>query len=201
MRSPSHSSSHRCCSRCWWSGWDGAFTTIAIADVSLLVFAVLATACAAWAAWVGRGGMVRHSWSALAGGLAAWSVGQAIWCYYVVNEGSDQIPFPSAAAAAYLLFPVGACAALLLFPAGDSGQSRTRLILDGIIVAGSLFVVSWVSVLGSVYHAGSDTPASLVSSLAYPVADLVIATMAIVVLTRARVGQRLTLGLLCIGSS
>ena len=59
----------------WWSGWDGAFTTIVIADVSLLVFAVLATACAAWAAWVGRG-MVRHSWSALAGGLAAWSVGQ-----------------------------------------------------------------------------------------------------------------------------
>nr|WP_257226265.1 GGDEF domain-containing protein [Rhodococcus opacus] len=182
----------------WWSGWDGAFTTIVIADVSLLVFAVLATACAAWAAWVGRG-MVRHSWSALAGGLAAWSVGQAIWCYYVVNEGSDQIPFPSAAAAAYLLFPVGACAALLLFPAGDSGQSRTRLILDGIIVAGSLFVVSWVSVLGSVYHAGSDTPASLVLSVAYPVADLVIATMAIVVLTRARAGQRLTLGLLCIG--
>ena len=182
----------------WWSGWDGAFTTIVIADVSLLVFAVLATACAAWAAWVGRG-MVRHSWSALAGGLAAWSVGQAIWCYYVVKEGSDQIPFPSAAAAAYLLFPVGACAALLLFPAGDSGHSRTRLILDGIIVAGSLFVVSWVSVLGSVYHAGSDTPASLVLSLAYPVADLVIATMAIVVLTRAVAGQRLTLGLLCIG--
>ncbi|RZK96265.1 MAG: bifunctional diguanylate cyclase/phosphodiesterase [Rhodococcus sp. (in: high G+C Gram-positive bacteria)] len=181
----------------WW-GWGGAFATIAVADLSLLVFAVLATGCAAWAAWVGRGAG-RHSWLALAGGLAAWSVGQAIWCYNVMWQGSDQIPFPSSAAVAYLLFPVGACAALLLFPAGDGGQSRTRLILDGLIVAGSLFVVSWVSVLGSVYRAGSDTPPALVLSLAYPVADLVIATMAIVVLTRARAGQRLTLGLLCIG--
>ncbi|MFC9360017.1 diguanylate cyclase domain-containing protein [Rhodococcus sp. NPDC057014] len=181
-----------------WRGWDGAFATIVVADGSLLVFAVVATGCAVRAAWVGRG-VGRNSWLALAGGLAAWSVGQAIWCYYVVWQGSDQIPFPSSAAAAYLLFPVGACAALLLFPVGDSGQSRTRLILDGIIVAGSLFVVSWASVLGSVYRAGSDTPVALVLSLAYPVADLVIATMAIVVLTRARAGQRLTLGLLCIG--
>ncbi|MEN0137146.1 MAG: bifunctional diguanylate cyclase/phosphodiesterase [Rhodococcus sp. (in: high G+C Gram-positive bacteria)] len=181
-----------------WQRWGGAFATVVVADVGLLVFALVATGCAAWAAWTGRGGR-RRSWLALAGGLAAWSVGQAIWCYYVVGQGSDQIPFPSAAAAAYLVFPIGACAALLLFPAGSSDQSRTTLILDGLIVAGSLFVVSWVSVLGSVYRAGSDTPLTLVLSLAYPVADLVIATMAIVVLTRARAGQRLTLGLLCIG--
>ena len=181
-----------------WRGWGGTFTTTVVVDVGLLVFALVATGCTAWAAWRGRGSR-RRSWLALAGGLAAWSVGQAIWCYYVVWQGSDQIPFPSSAAAAYLLFPVGACAALLLFPTGDSGQSRTRLILDGIIVAGSLFVMSWVSVLGSVYRAGSATPVSLVLSLAYPVADLVIATMAIVVLTRARAGQRLTMGLLCIG--
>ncbi|BAH54083.1 bifunctional diguanylate cyclase/phosphodiesterase [Rhodococcus opacus] len=181
-----------------WQRWGGAFATIVVADVGLLVFALVATGCAAWAAWRGRGGR-RRSWLALTGGLAAWSVGQAIWCYYVVGQGSDQIPFPSAAAAAYLLFPIGACAALLLFPAGSSEQSRTTLILDGLIVAGSLFVVSWVTVLGSVYRAGSDTPLALVLSLAYPVADLVIATMAIVVLTRARAGQRLTLGLLCVG--
>ncbi|MFC9554405.1 diguanylate cyclase domain-containing protein [Rhodococcus sp. NPDC056960] len=181
-----------------WHGWGGASATTVVVDVGLLVFALAATGCAAWAAWKGRGSR-RRSWLALAGGLAAWSVGQAIWCYYVVRQGSDQIPFPAVAAAAYLLFPIGACAALLLFPAGSSEQSRTTLILDGLIVAGSLFVVSWVSVLGSVYRAGSDTPLALVSSLAYPVADLVIATMAIVVLTRARPGQRLTLGLLCIG--
>ncbi|WP_312033881.1 MULTISPECIES: bifunctional diguanylate cyclase/phosphodiesterase [unclassified Rhodococcus (in: high G+C Gram-positive bacteria)] len=181
-----------------WQGWGGTFATIVVVDVGLLVFALAATGCAAWAAWRGRGGG-RRSWLALAGGLGAWSVGQAIWCYSVVGQGSDQIPFPSAAAAAYLLFPIGACAALLFFPAGNSEQSRTTLILDGLIVASSLFVVSWVSVLGSVYRAGSDTPLVLALSLAYPVADLVIATMAIVVLTRARPGQRLTLGLLCIG--
>lgn len=157
-----------------WQGWDRAFAATVVVGVGLLVFALVATGCAAWAAWRGRGGR-RHSWLALAGGLAAWSVGEAIWCYYEVWQGLDQIPFPSPADAAFLLFPVGAGAALLLFPAGDGGQSRTRLILDGIIVAGSLFVVSWVSVLGSVFRAGSDRPVALVLSLAYPVADLVIA--------------------------
>lgn len=72
-----------------------------------------------------------------------------------------------------------------MFPTTQNGQSRIRLILDGIIVAGSLFVISWVSLLGSVYRAGGDSHFAFDVSLAYPIADLVTVTMTIVVLARA----------------
>ncbi|MEP6815173.1 MAG: GGDEF domain-containing protein, partial [Marmoricola sp.] len=166
--------------------------------VGLLVFALFATGCASWAARRARGRQ-RLSWLALALGLATWSLGEAVWCYYELWKGLDQTPFPSAADAGFLLFPVGAGVALLLFPADHSGQSRTRLVLDGVLVAGSLFLVSWITALGNVYQAGADTRFALVVSVAYPIADLVIITMTIVVLARSRTTQRLVLGLLAGG--
>ncbi len=183
-----------------WLGqrWGGALATRTVDDVGLLVFALFATLCTARAAQRGSGRQ-RHSWVALGVGLAAWSIGEVIWCYYELWQGLDQTPFPSPADASFLLFPVGAGVALYLFPAGHSTQSRSRLILDGIIVAGSLFVISWVSALGSVYRAGAYSHLALDVSLAYPAADLVIITMTIIVLARACTAQRLTLGLLAAG--
>jgi diguanylate cyclase len=56
-----------------------------------------------------------------------------------------------------------------------------------------------VSVLGSVYHAGAADHFALSVSISYPVGDLVLVTMAFIVLTRAHTAQRLTLGLLMAG--
>jgi diguanylate cyclase (GGDEF)-like protein len=183
-----------------WLGnrWGGALATRTVDDLGLLVFAVAATVCSLRAAQKGRGRQ-RHSWLALGLGLGAWTVGEVIWCYYELWQGRDQTPFPSPADGAFLLFPVGAAAALFLFPVAHRGRSRTRLILDGIIVAGSLFVISWVTLLDSVYRAGGDNHFAFDVSLAYPIADLVTVTMTIVVLARARTAQRLTLGLLAAG--
>ena len=182
-----------------WLGnrWGGASATRTVDDLGLLIFAAAATACSLRAAHKSRSRQ-RHTWLAMVFGLGAWTVGELIWCYYELWQGLDQTPFPSPADAAFLLFPVGAAAALFLFPIAHRGQSRTRLILDGIIVAGSLFVISWVTVLGSVYRAGGDHVAFEVS-LAYPIADVVTVTMTIVVLARAQIAQRLTLGLLAAG--
>jgi hypothetical protein len=47
-----------------------------------------------------------------------------------------------------------------------------------VIIAASLFVVSWVSVLESVFHAGGSSHLALAMSLAYPVADVVVITIA-----------------------
>ncbi|MCW2522767.1 MAG: putative rane protein [Frankiales bacterium] len=183
-----------------WLGnqWAGAFATRAVDDLGLLIFAASASVCSLWAAQKGRGRQ-RRSWLAMGLGLGAWTVGEVIWCYYELWRGREQAPFPSAADPAFLLFPVGAAAALFLFPAAHRGQSRTRLILDGVIVAGSLFVISWVSVLGGVYRAGGDSHFAFDVSLAYPIADLVTVTMTILVLARAHTTQRLTLGLLATG--
>ncbi|HZC51143.1 MAG TPA: GGDEF domain-containing protein [Mycobacterium sp.] len=181
-----------------WQGWGGAFTAKAADDLGQLFFAGLASVCALRAA-ARNAGRARGSWLALGVGLAAWAAGELMWCYYDLWPDVNHVPFPSVADAGFLLFPIGAGLALLLFPAARGGQSRGRLILDGALVAGSLFVVSWVSALGDVYSARSDGDLAFMVSLAYPVADLVIMTMAIVVLARARTAHRLSLVLLSAG--
>ncbi len=91
--------------------------------------------------------------------------------------------------------PVGFCVGLLLFPA-DSGQSRARTLLDGMIVAGSLFLVSWVTILSPIYSAGSDSAPAMIISLAYPLSDVVVLTIAALAWLRAADDQRRVLNAL-----
>jgi diguanylate cyclase len=182
----------------WLLGvWGSGFATRVVDDVGLLVFGLFATICCLAAARRSRGRQVA-SWLSLAAGLGAWSLGEGIWCYYELWQRLPQTPFPSPADASFLMFPLGAAAALLLLPGGRSGRSRTNL-LDGLIVTGSLFVISWVAVLGSVYEAGAADHFAFAVSLAYPVGDLVLVTMTLLVLIRAHTSQHLTLGLLSAG--
>jgi diguanylate cyclase (GGDEF)-like protein len=182
-------------------GWGGRFATRAADDLGLLLFAIFATVCCMAAALRSpddRQG-TRRTWAALGAGLAAWSAGEVIWCYDELWQRLPQTPFPSAADGGYLLFPAGAAAALLLFPAGRIEQSRLRLFLDGLIITGSLFTLSWATVLGSVYRAGASSHFALSVALAYPLADLVLMTMTVMILAQAVTDQRLTLGLLTAG--
>jgi diguanylate cyclase len=77
--------------------------------------------------------------------------------------------------------PVGAGLAMVLFPIGYSGQSRARFVLDGFIVVGALFEISWVLVLQSVYNKGGTSGFALGLSLTYPIADIAILTIAVLV--------------------
>ncbi len=110
-----------------------------------------------------------------------------------------QEPFPSLADAAFLLFPVASCVALLVLPGDDAGPFRGRALLDGLIVAASLFVVGWVTILGPVYSAGETDRLALAVALAYPLSDVVVLTMAAVVLVRSGSGDRLPLTLVTAG--
>ena len=171
-------------------------TRTAIDDFFLLVLTVPAIVFAVIAAQSAQG-RLRMAWIAMTVGLVGWAVGEAIWTYYELVL--EQVPFPSIADAAYLIFPVGACATLLLFPVEHIGRFRSRVLLDGLIVAGSLFLVSWVTILAPLYTAGGTDRLGLVVSLAYPVSDVVVLTLAAVLLVRAGVEHRLTLTLLTVG--
>jgi hypothetical protein len=72
-------------------------------------------------------------------------------------------------------------------------------LLDGAIIAGSLLVVSWVAVLGTVYRAGSGDLTSQLIGLAYPVSDVVILTMVLLLIGRVRRSAQLSLSLLAAG--
>ena len=60
-------------------------------------------------------------------------------------------------------------------------------MLDGLIVGTSLFVVSWVFVLGKQLHEGSG---SRLSTVAHVFADVILITTALVMLSRAAPGNR-----------
>ena len=85
---------------------------------------------------------------------------------------------------------------MVLLSTSNTGRSRIRLVLDGLIVAASLFVVSWISVIENVFRAGGESHLALAVSLAYPVADVVIITIA---WASAVVAYRPSMGLLVAG--
>ena len=181
------------------SGWSHGDALKVIDDTVIVAVSLLALGFSVLAARAAQG-RLRAAWWTLVWALVAWNVGQLIWTYeeLILRE----TPFPSPADAFFLAFPVGACVALVLFWNRSGGQFRSLILLDGVIVAGSLFIVSWLLVMGGLYEAGAASRTEFFLSLAYPVFDLVIVTIAAVGLVSAHPGQRvvmtlLTLGLIC----
>jgi diguanylate cyclase (GGDEF)-like protein len=175
-----------------WQSWGGAYLTRVVDDVASLAGILFAASCAGFAA-VSAHGRTRHGWLAMTMGLLAWAAGEAIWGYYEVWLGYDQSPFPSWADVGYLLFPVGAVVSVLLLSPTERGQSRRRLLLDGVIVAASVFLVSWVLVLQDVFHSGFESPMAFAVSAAYPIGDVAIITIAC---ARPATTYRMSIGLL-----
>lgn len=133
----------------------------------------------------------------MATGLGGWALGEILWAYYELVAHTD--PFPSIADAAYLLYPLGACVAFLLL-GRQTGPARTRILLDGLIVSGALFEVSWVSGTRFIYQGAGENVFETALSLAYPITDIIVVTVALLMLVRAPRGNRTVLALLTIGN-
>jgi len=176
----------------------GAKAGRGVDDVGQLLAAAAAAAACGWRAR--RGGLrVGRPWLLLGLATGSWAGGELAWSYFELLAGR-QTPFPSVADAGYLLFAVLAVAGMLLWPSHAlRGGARWRGLLDGVLVAGSLFTITWVSALGSVVHAGADSRFAFAVSLAYPVTDLVLLTLTVVVVAHARQASRSGLGLLAAG--
>lgn len=161
----------------------GRRTVLWVDDVGTFAAAVCATVACAVAAWRGDR-RDRRGWALLCAGLAFWAFGEAAWGVYELSTG--RVPFPSVADAGYLLAVPAVASALLLFPASGRLTARTRALLDGLVVAGALFMVSWVAVLGGVYRSGSGGAVDQAITLAYPIGDVVTGTMVLTVLATRR---------------
>ncbi len=128
----------------------------------------------------GHDGPVRRFWLLIGLAALSWGSGQAVWTWYESVLGRE-VPFPSLADVGYLWMPFLTAAALLSLPlASPSVAGRVRTILDGLIVAASLLVVSWITVLGQVFRAGGESALlGQMISLAYPIGDVVVITIVI----------------------
>ncbi|HSO53561.1 MAG TPA: PAS domain S-box protein, partial [Actinomycetes bacterium] len=131
----------------------------------------------------------RRMWKLLGASALSWGSGQAAWTWYETVLGRD-VPFPSLADVGYLAAVPLAAAALLSLPfAARSVVGRGRQVLDGLMIAASLLLVSWVLVLSPLFRAGGDGIVSQAISLAYPIGDVVVGTIVLVMLARTRRGN------------
>ncbi|HEX9097331.1 MAG TPA: EAL domain-containing protein [Candidatus Dormibacteraeota bacterium] len=178
--------------------WGGVVATQRLDDVGEFVIAFLAAAACAYTA-VQHQGRTRVAWALMAVSAFAWGAGEVAWSYFELVKG-QQVPFPSLADLGYLTAMPFAIAGVLCFPAAPSrAVSLARTVLDGALIAGSFLIISWATVLGAVYRAGSDSLLANLIGLAYPIGDVLIGTMVVILAARAPRVTRLPLYLLACG--
>ena len=180
------------------AGWGGAWATQVFSNLSACVCALAATVASAYTFRVETRSR-RRAWGLLALAGAGWAIGEIIWSFYELVL-SREVPFPSIADVAFLAaYPLAAAAMLALPTSPRAFSSRLRTLLDAAVVAGSMVLIAWATFLGPLYRANSGTLLEQTISLAYPIADVVIAGIVLLVVVRAQTGRRMTLGLLALG--
>jgi diguanylate cyclase (GGDEF)-like protein len=168
-------------------------------DIVVKLFVAVLTAASCFVFGRRAAPEARLGWMWIGAFAAVWAVGEAILTWYTFAR-NGAVPFPSAADAGFLIAMPLAAIGVLLFPSAPRlGVSRARMPLDGVIVAGSLSIVSWTTALGTVYHSGSGSVFSQAVGLAYPISDVIVATVGISVLARGRNRQRVAVALVVVG--
>jgi PAS domain S-box-containing protein len=122
-----------------------------------------------------------------------WGIGSAIWFYYdaIANQ---PVPFPSLADAGFLLAVPFAIAGLMLFSSASSRTtSQFRTLLDGSIIATALLFVSWATVLGPSYTQATGGFMEKAIGLGYPISDVIMGSIVLVLLPRASKTSRVPL--------
>ncbi|OBI58842.1 diguanylate phosphodiesterase [Mycobacterium sp. E796] len=174
--------------------WRGAYGTRPVDEI---VFALCLLVTAATAGYAARfsTGRRRFGWLALVIGLLGWAAGEVLWSVYEVRPDIEHATHPAAAEAVFTLYPIGAMVSLALL-SHLSRHSPRRLVLDGLIVATSLFVISWVFVLDKQLR---ENTGSRLATLIEVFADIVLLTTAILMLSRIRSNDLPSRGLLAAG--
>src|SRR3989449_4461915 len=178
--------------------WGGGAATQRFDNLGETLAAFIAAAVCGIAAWRYQH-RTRIAWALVGASALSWGVGQAIWSYYQLVKG-QQPAFPSLADLGFLAAVPLAVAGVLFFPWVPSrATSLLRTILDALLTAGSLFIISWATVLGTVYRTGSGGLIAQLIGLAYPAGDIVIGTIVLILAARAPKENRLPFILLAGG--
>ncbi|MEU4688197.1 bifunctional diguanylate cyclase/phosphodiesterase [Actinoplanes sp. NPDC023714] len=152
--------------------------------VALTALPLAAVAAAAACLWRSRQftGRARWGWATLAAGIALWGAGQF---RFLLGTGPSVEPGPIDPSLTLLGMAVLVPAGLLIMPSSSQPLvNRIRSILDGLMIATSLILVAWVAAAELITGAGVGLPFYL--TLAFPVGDIVIATMAAYMLPQLR---------------
>ena len=148
------------------------YTRLVVSDLVFIV-APLVAAASTFAAHRRR--RERHSgWAWICAGCLTWAFGSVTWAVYELGLGEIS-PFPSFADLGYVLYAIPMAVGLSRFPTGTATMwSRLRLGLDTAVMTGCLLLTSALWVLAPIVNNASGF--NRLDALAYPLADVVIAT-------------------------
>jgi PAS domain S-box-containing protein len=159
-----------------------------VGDLTILLAALAATA-GCWRA-ARRGGPSARGWTLMTVAVGMWAGGHLAWTYFGISR-DHQYPFPSVADIGYVGYCVPAVIGLLLFPRSSvRAAASVRVVLDTLVISGSLLFSSWATVLGPLWDSGG-TGLPRVVSLLFPIVDVTVASLVITLGCRAAAGTRL----------
>ncbi|GAA3052601.1 EAL domain-containing protein [Kitasatospora albolonga] len=135
-------------------------------------------------------GPARPAWLLFGLSSSMVALGNGTWGWYEVVLRTD-LPQDSPAEYAFLLFaPLAITGLLVLAQRPRTAAGWLCLLLDGWLVAGSLFTLSWSLALGRVAAGEGDDPLRLALGLAYPVLDILLVSLVVGLRFRRRDGNR-----------
>ena len=170
----------------------------AVDDIGEAVAALLAGLACAVAARRTLGS-TRLGWALLAASALSWGGGETAWSYIEIGLG-QAVPSPSVADIGFLLMvPLGFAGVFVFAVAASRRSEGVRAVVDGLLIASSLLLVSWEAILRSTFADSSLSVLGKIVNLSYPVSDIAMLTIVVVALTRASRGSRPAVGLLGAG--
>ncbi|MFJ6453373.1 response regulator [Paenarthrobacter sp. NPDC091669] len=124
-------------------------------------------------------------------GLAIWSAGQMVWTFNGITL-NHQYPFPSFADIGFVWYALPTSVGLILLLRGQGLRlPLRRTVLDAGVVASSTFFIAWSSLLGPLAGATNQDAFARITQMAYPIADVFMVSVVIVLTMRAARGRRL----------
>jgi diguanylate cyclase (GGDEF)-like protein/PAS domain S-box-containing protein len=159
--------------------------------------AALMAAVACMVAATRHSGRSRFAWVLLGTGALAWATGEGVGAYFEFI--GEQLRYPPLTDIGHLVAVPLAVAGIAVFPGRHRPASRLAFLLDGAILSGALVLISWATVLGTVYQADTGGGAAALTGLAYPISDIVMAVMALLLVGRTAGAGRLPLLLVMTG--
>ncbi|MFF3744956.1 putative bifunctional diguanylate cyclase/phosphodiesterase [Streptomyces kronopolitis] len=160
-------------------GWGSPEVAAFMGDFGLSFAALLAAvSCGLYARK--RRTRFRPAWMLFAASSGMAGLGNGVWGWYEVIEGTT-VPSPSLADFCFLLFAPPAIVGLLVLakrPVNRAGW--VCLGLDSWLIAGSLVTLSWSLALAHTAHFQGRSVAQSALSLAYPLLDIVLVSMVLV---------------------
>ena len=140
-----------------------------------------------------------RGWFLVGVGAGLYTLAAAIFTFYGVTR-NGAYPFPNVADIGFLGYAPFAAAGLLAFPVGGVRLlSRVRTMVDSVLIASSVFFISWSTVLGPAFRAPSTDTFAYRLAIVYPIIDLAMAALVIALFMRKPAGARMRFGLIAGG--